>query len=318
MSVPMDHSHHPSFGVDPQPTSTPNWTINVPDQIRTVRVSNVSLAVSERDIMEFFSFSGEIHFVDMQGGTETTGLAFVTFKNSQGADRAMLLSGATIADLPVAIGPAENYLLPPHAPPLTWELKPIPTDSTIKNAEEVVSTMLAKGFVLGKDALNRAKSFDERHHLTSNASASLASLDRRMGLTKKISLGKAVVNGKVKEMDEQYQVFEKTKSALAIAGQSVSSAGSVIMSNCYVSTGASWFSSAFNALAKAAEDVSTMTKEKVEKAEEEKKETLFKERAAIITDFASIHLDNSSAGELPVVPVNSNDDSITRTHENIV
>lgn len=202
--------------------------------------------------------------------------------------------------------------------PILKELKPIATDSTMKNAEEVVSSMLAKGFVLGKDALNKAKSFDERHHLTSNASASLASLDHRMGLTKKISLGKAVVNGKVKEMDEQYQVFEKTKSALAIAGQSVSSAGSVIMSNRYVSTGASWFSSAFNALAKAAEDVSTMTKEKVEKAEEEKKETLFKERAAIISDFASIHLDNSSVGELPVVPVNSNDDSITRTHENIV
>lgn len=202
--------------------------------------------------------------------------------------------------------------------PTLKESKPIATDSTIKNAEEVVSTMLAKGFVLGKDALNRAKSFDERHHLTSNASASLASLDRRMGLTEKISLGKAVVNGKVKEMDEQYQVFEKTKSALAVAEQSVSSAGSVIMSNRYVSTGASWFSSAFNALAKAAEDVSTMTKEKVEKAEEEKKEILFKERAAIISDFASIHLDDSSVGALPAVLVNSNGDSITRTHENIV
>lgn len=34
-------------------------------QIRTVQVSNISLAASERDIKEFFSFSGDIQFVEM-------------------------------------------------------------------------------------------------------------------------------------------------------------------------------------------------------------------------------------------------------------
>jgi hypothetical protein len=35
-------------------------------QIRTVKISNISLAASERDIREFFSFSGDIQYIEMQ------------------------------------------------------------------------------------------------------------------------------------------------------------------------------------------------------------------------------------------------------------
>lgn len=184
-----------------------------------------------------------------------------------------------------------------------------PTSSpAVKKAEDVVSSMLAKGFILGKDAINKAKSFDERHHLMSNASATVASIDNKIGLSEKLSIGKAVVNEKVREMDERYQVSEMTKSALAVAEQKASSAGSALMSNHYVLTGASWVSSAFSAFAKAAEDVSIMTKEKLEKAEEEKEEIIYRERTGIISDFAQIHLDESSSKEPPIVPVSSADD----------
>ncbi|GLU17394.1 hypothetical protein SLE2022_337610 [Rubroshorea leprosula] len=308
MSVLVDHTDQNLEAV-PQSTITPNWTINVSD-VRTVKVSNISLSVSERDIKEFFSFSGDIQYVEMQRETENTQLAFVTFKDSQGADTASLLTGATIAHLSVTITPVEDYQLPPEALPLIMETKLAETDSTVKKAEDMVSTMLAKGFVLGKDAINKAKVFDEQHQLTSNASATVASIDRKMGLSEKLSIGTAVVNDKLKEMDERFQVSEKTKSAFAVAEQKASSAGSVIMSNRYVSAGALWFSNAFSAVAKAAEDVSVMTKEKVEKAEEEKQENLYRERTAIIKDFAHIHLDESSSTEPAIVPVDSADTKI--------
>lgn len=182
------------------------------------------------------------------------------------------------------------------------------TETAVRKAEDVVSSMLAKGFVLGKDALKRARSFDERHHFISNASATVASLDRRMGLTEKISMGTAMVSGKVRQVDERFQVSEITKSALSAAEQKASSAGSAIMNNQYVSTGASWLSSALGMVAKAAGDVSTMTKEKVDKAEEERKEILCRERREIVSNFAQIHLDDSSLGEPPIVPVDSVDD----------
>lgn len=35
-------------------------------QIKTVRVSNLSLGASERDVQEFFSFSGDIEYVEMK------------------------------------------------------------------------------------------------------------------------------------------------------------------------------------------------------------------------------------------------------------
>ncbi|CAL5430502.1 unnamed protein product [Camellia sinensis] len=299
MSVLMDTTDS-RIGGDAPSSNTPNWTINVSD-IRTVKVSNISLAASEKDIREFFSFSGDIRYVEIQRETETSQLAYVTFKDSQGADTAILLAGSTIADLSVSITPMENYQLPPDAPPLTpKETKPTAAGSAVKKAEDVVSTVLAKGFVLGKDALYKTKSFDKRHHLTSNASSTVASIDRKMGLSQKLSIGTAMVHEKMREMDERFQVSEKTKYAFAAAEQKASSAGSAIMSNRYVSTGASWVSSAYSAVIKAAEDVSAMTKVKVEKVEE-KKETLCKEREAVVNDYARVHLDRASVGELPVV-----------------
>jgi hypothetical protein len=185
------------------------------------------------------------------------------------------------------------------------EQKPPATDSAVKKAEDVVSTMLAKGFVLGKDAINKGKAFDERIHLTSNASATVASIDHKMGLSEKLSVGTAVVNEKVREMDEKFQVLVKTKTVLSVAEQKASSVGSAIMSNPYVSTGASWVSGAFTAVAKAAEDVSVMTREKVEKAEEEKIEIPVSEGSP-----AHIHHNGSPAGETPVIPIDSADSKL--------
>ncbi|XWS34345.1 hypothetical protein CRYUN_Cryun21dG0031600 [Craigia yunnanensis] len=308
MSVPLDHTNQ-SLGAVPQTNATTNWTINV-SNIRTVKVSNISLAASERDIKEFFSFSGDIQYVEMRRETENAQVAYVTFKDSQGADTAMLLTGATIVDHSVNITPVEDYQLPPEALLSNMEKKPAVIDSTVKKAEDMMSTMLAKGFVLGKDAINKAKVFDERHHLTSNASAAVTSIDQKMGLSEKLSIGTAVVNEKMREMDERFQVSEKTKSAFAVAEQKASSAGTAIMSNHYVSTGASWLSNAFNAVARAAEDLGMLTKEKVEKAEEEKKDIIYKERTGIINDFAQLHLDESSMAEPPVVPVDSTDSKL--------
>ncbi|KAJ0962316.1 hypothetical protein J5N97_030144 [Dioscorea zingiberensis] len=120
----------------------------------------------------------------------------------------------------------------------------------------------------GKDALKSPKSFDERHNLVSNASATVASIDRKIGLSEKISIGTWMVSEKVREVDERLQVSEIRKSTIAAAEQTASSAGSTLMSNQYVSTGASWVSSAFSMAVKAAGDVSIMTKEKKDLNEE--------------------------------------------------
>ncbi|EOY25166.1 RNA-binding family protein isoform 1 [Theobroma cacao] len=264
-------------------------------QIKTVKVSNVSLGATQRDVKEFFSFSGDIEYVEMQSDNEQSQVAYVTFKDSQGAETAVLLTGAIIVDLSVSITLAPDYKLPPAAflPPSAIQNKtPGGGDSAIRKAEDVVSGMLAKGFILGKDAVNKAKTFDEKHQLTSTASAKVASFDKKIGFTEKITAGTTVVSGKVREVDQKFQVSEKTKSAFAAAEQKVSSAGSAIMKNRYVFTGASWVTGAFNKVAKAAGDVGQKTKEKVGEAEEERKRK-------VVDDFAQIHLSESPKASAP-------------------
>ncbi|XP_039135492.1 binding partner of ACD11 1-like [Dioscorea cayenensis subsp. rotundata] len=234
--------------------------------VRTVKVTNVSLSASEKDVREFFSFSGDIEYVEMQSADEWSQIAYVTFKDPQGADTALLLSGATIVDLSVIITPAPEYQIPSHVvtPPTDAQTgTSSSSDSAVQKAEDVVSTMLAKGFVLGKDAIGKAKSFDEKLRITLTATSTVTSIDKKIGLSEKISAGTSVVNDKVKEMDQRFHVSEKTKSAFAAAEQTVSNAGSAILKNRYIFTGASWVTGAFNKVAKAATDVGSKTKEKV-------------------------------------------------------
>ena len=95
----------------------------MPLQVKTVKVSNVSLGACERDLKEFFSFSGDIEYVEMMrfvflltlspfmvptllcilsydsvsiyfscSDNERSQVAYVTFKDVQGAETAVLLS----------------------------------------------------------------------------------------------------------------------------------------------------------------------------------------------------------------------------------
>ncbi|CAN1235958.1 Binding partner of ACD11 1 [Linum grandiflorum] len=209
--------------------------------------------------------------------TERSQSAYLRFKEPQGAETAILLSvkylifqGATIVDQSVTIELAPEYEFPAAAQVSCDVITTSEKNGggraeiAIQKAEDVVSGMLARGFCLGKDALKKAKTFDEKLQLTSTAS----SLDQKIGLSEKISAGRSVVNEKVREMDEKLKVSEAAKAALTAAEQSVSSAGSAIMKNRYVLTGASWVSGAFGRVSKVAGEVGQKTKEKV-LAEEE-------------------------------------------------
>ncbi|XP_013622729.1 PREDICTED: binding partner of ACD11 1-like isoform X1 [Brassica oleracea var. oleracea] len=231
--------------------------------IRSVKVSNLSSGATEHDIKEFFSFSGEVESIDIQGSNEHS--AYVTFKDPQGAETAVLLSGASIADQSVTIEMAPDYT-PPAAPHAETQSGGVggAAESVVQKAEDVVSSMLAKGFILGKDAVGKAKAFDEKLGFTSTATAGVASVDQKIGLSQKFTAGTSLVNDKIKEVDQSFQVSERTKSAFASAEQTVSSAGTAVMKNRYVLTGVSWAAGAFNRVAKAAGEVSQKTKEKVE------------------------------------------------------
>lgn len=250
-------------------------------QTRTVQVGNVSDLASEREIHEFFSFSGEIEHIEIFRGAGQSKTAFVTFKDPKALEIALLLSGATIVDQIVTITAADNYVpkadieeanMEDHDSSLASEN--VSTSTEVKSgsprngriyvskAQDVVSSVLAKGSAIRQDAMNKARAFDEKHQLRANASAKVISFDRRVGLTEKLTVGISVVNEKMKSVDQKLQVSDKTAAALMAAERKINDTGSAVKSSRYVSAGTAWLNGAFSKVAKAGQVAGTKTREK--------------------------------------------------------
>uniref|UniRef100_A0A6N2KP85 RRM domain-containing protein n=1 Tax=Salix viminalis TaxID=40686 RepID=A0A6N2KP85_SALVM len=251
-------------------------------ETRTVEVKNVSDLASEREVHEFFSFSGEIEHIHIQRENGQSKTAFVTFKDPKALEIALLLSGATIVDRIVTITPAENYILnrelqgvrnveiavsvvPSENFPSNVEGKTSPSGSGkvyVSRAQEVVTSVLAKGSAIGQDAMNKAKAFDEKHRLSASASEKVTSFDRRVGLTEKLTVGISVVNEKVKSVDQRLHVSDKTMAAIFAAERKLNDTGSAVKSSRYVSAGTTWLNGAFSKVARVGQVAGTKTREK--------------------------------------------------------
>ncbi|XP_057860664.2 binding partner of ACD11 1 [Cryptomeria japonica] len=105
-------------------------------------------------------------------------------------------------------------------------------------AQDVVFAMLSKGYILGKDALSKAKAFDESHQVIASVAAKVVSLGQKIGINDKLSAGAQCI----KFVEERYHVSEETKAMLSATEQTASSAGSVAVNRKYFSTGALWLS----------------------------------------------------------------------------
>lgn len=118
--------------------------------------------------------------------------------------------------------------------------------------------------------MSKAKSFDEKHQLTANASqlaanaqAKVVSIDNKIGITQRLSAGTAAINQQVKAVDEKYHVSEKTRTAVQVAEQKLNAAGTAIAKNRYILTGTTWVVGAYAKVAKTAEEVGQKTLERV-------------------------------------------------------
>ncbi|KAK4769687.1 hypothetical protein SAY87_030219 [Trapa incisa] len=259
-------------------------------QTRTVQVTQLSDLATEREIHEFFSFSGEIEHVEIRREAEQLRTAFVTFKEPKALEIALLLSGATIIDHIVTISPVEDYVpnrdiqevrIVESASSITpagngGTDAEVAEDANVKSsspgggsgrlyvsrAQDVVNTVLAKGSAIRQDAVNKAKAFDEKHKLTATASAKVISFDRRVGLTEKLTVGISVVNEKVKSVDQRLHVSDKTMAAIFAAERKINDTGSAVKSSRYVTAGAAWLNGAFSKVSKAGQVARTKTQEK--------------------------------------------------------
>lgn len=230
-----------------------------------MEVTGLSPKATEKDVYDFFAFSGAIEHVEIIRYGEYASTAYVTFKDSYAQGTAVLLSGATILDQRVCItrwGQFEDEFNFWNGPSSRAEDETDPASQqsnqyihsageAVTMAQDVVKTMLAKGYVLGKDALGKAKAFDESHQVSATAAAKVAELSERIGLTDKIFAGMEAVRA----ADQKYHVSEMTKTAVSATGRTAASAANTVVNSSYFSKGALWVSDALNRAAKVAADM---------------------------------------------------------------
>ncbi|PPR94325.1 hypothetical protein GOBAR_AA26342 [Gossypium barbadense] len=256
----------------------------------TVELTGLPTKATEKDVYDFFAFSGTIEHVELVRSGEYASTAYVTFKNAYSQETGLayddyLVDGATILDQRIYISrwgqyeeefdfwspsrsqedetssrhdrmdyggngfPLELVVYLDYQPPLRSQFVSHAGEA-VSFAQDVVKGMLGKGYVLGKDALSKAKTFDASHQVSATAAAKVAKLSERIGLTDKIYVGVDAV----RSMDERYHVSENIKSAISVAGRTAAAAANAVVSSSYFSKGALWVSGALDRAAKAAAD----------------------------------------------------------------
>ncbi|KAK9153625.1 hypothetical protein Sjap_001105 [Stephania japonica] len=219
----------------------------------TAEVIGLSPNASEADVYDFFAFSGAVEHILIARNGDYGGTAYVTFRD------AYALETAVVAQYhPVCIARWGHYedefgvWRPSESRHLMHENHFISTPGeAVSVAQEVVKTMLAKGYVLSKDALIKAKAFDESHQVSATAMAKVAELSKKIGLTDKICEGIDTV----KSVDEKYQVSQTTKTVASFTGRAASATATTIVNSSYFAKGALWVSGALTRAAKVAADL---------------------------------------------------------------
>lgn len=229
-------------------------------------VTGLSPKVTEKEVHEFFSYCGEILHIEFVRHGEYTCTAYVTFKDAYAVETAVLLSGATIGNQCVSISQLETYVdesFPQNND--SWKVDDGSSSARDNHADQFVSTpgeavtvaqqvvtsMIAKGYILSKDALAKAKAFDESHQVSSTAAAKVVELSNRIGLTDKINSGVETV----KSVDNKYHVSEITMTAASYTGRTAVAAANAVANSSYFARGALWVSGILDRASKAAADL---------------------------------------------------------------
>ncbi|WKA04587.1 hypothetical protein VitviT2T_022608 [Vitis vinifera] len=249
----------------------------------TAEVTCLSPKATEKDVYDFFIHCGMIEHLEIIRSGECARTAYVTFRDFYALETAVLLSGATIVDQRVCIsgwGIYADESDPWSNSSWNYEINSMATTprEAVTVAQEVVTTMIAKGYVLGKDALIKAKAFDEAHGVSAAAAAKIAELSKRIGLTDKIYAGVEAVRSvdekyhvsefsksaankiyggveAARAVEDRYQLLEFTKSAAVVTGKTTVAAANAFVNSSYFAKGALWVSGILTRAANAAADL---------------------------------------------------------------
>ncbi|KAH6791140.1 hypothetical protein C2S51_006146 [Perilla frutescens var. frutescens] len=227
------------------------------------------------DVYQFFTNCGNIKHLEITRVSYDVSMAHVEFEDAYSVKIALFLSGSEIANQPVAISSCGTYNVDPspyladfHEAEIGSNTVAMRSDQfastpgeAVTVVQEVVHSMISKGYVLGKDAVSKAKAFDDSHKVSSTAAAKIAELSKKIGLSDKINSGMQAA----KCIDEKYHVYDMTKSAATYSGKTAVAAANAVVSSPYFAKGALWVSDVLDRAARAAADLANRNNEHTHK-----------------------------------------------------
>eukprot|EP00033_Pygsuia_biforma_P000513 GCRY01000603.1.p1 GENE.GCRY01000603.1~~GCRY01000603.1.p1 ORF type:complete len:277 (+),score=45.39 GCRY01000603.1:181-1011(+) len=263
----------------------------------TIRIENLAPQQSEQQLTDFFSFCGEIEFIDLSSMSD--GVALITFSTQEAADSALILNDASLgnnklkitmvsstkidaSDTPVEVDNTSAPVTETQAhQPATYETEgqvlseeqlAKEEDSGLTSAQKggamaMVVALLASGYTLSDKAKDKAAEFDKKHNVSLNcavkketAKLKAHSLDERYKLTEKAD----VVKKNAQSVDEKIGISRAAKATKT----TMEGVASQVLANQTVSRGVNFFLSGLSSIASAGRDINTAAKEVVRQEKE--------------------------------------------------
>jgi len=201
-------------------------------EIRSVLVTNISPSANEKTVSDFFSFCGKINqlFLKKEEGKDTSS-AVIQFETESAAKTALLLTNALIVDRPITV---TSYVTSPEVTP-TVETHGTPVDQSNitqkdfngvsdedRSKTSVIASLLAAGYHLAENALEKAKEVDERNNFSARAKVVVDQMvvkahqiDAQYGISDKANNAVKVVQDTAHNLDAQFGISDKTAAAVS-------------------------------------------------------------------------------------------------------
>jgi len=270
--------------------------------IFAVQVCNISPNANEKTVSDFFSFCGKITklYLDKEFGKETS-KAIVEFETESASKTALLLTNALIVDRPISVvpfPPKDVQQIPSEpSPPGT----PVPEEKIthrdfggIKDEDRtktsVLASMVASGYVLASDAVDKAKIYDEEHNISLQFKVGVEHLkvkaheiDQQYKISEKVEHVKHQATEKAKSLDEAYKISEKASNAASTVKSATLQASAKAQENPTIKSGVESLKFGWNSMTSSVTGIYNDYKDQTVKAIEEKK----KQQASTAPDAAN-------------------------------
>ncbi|KAF2167939.1 hypothetical protein M409DRAFT_22084 [Zasmidium cellare ATCC 36951] len=156
----------------------------------TVHVKGISSQTSEKEVRDFFSFCGKIQSLSVTPESSDSGAtqsAAVTFEKETAAKTALLLDNTQLGPAQVHVSSAQN--LDQIAGGKTAGSADEPSKEDIAQEDKprarVAAEMLAHGYVLSDQAIQRALALDQQHGISSRFQTALTQFDQKFKVTER-------------------------------------------------------------------------------------------------------------------------------------